>query len=134
VQRRSRSLNPHRIHHRTMSKRLASNVMSSDCAIKIYEEKLKILRSFYFKVDDLTKQDENPIRGMSCRAACKFQVSPKTIRDIWSRRTWQQETSHLWTSFEDTVFSKCKAGLAFHQRTVRVMQQIFVCEISQFFF
>ena len=32
--------------------------------------------------------------------AKKFNVSPKTIRDIWNRRTWTQETRHLWTEDE----------------------------------
>ena len=27
-----------------------------------------------------------------------FDVSPKTIRDIWSHRTWQRATCHLWES------------------------------------
>jgi hypothetical protein len=29
-----------------------------------------------------------------------FNVSPKTIRDIWNRRTWATETRHLWKDGE----------------------------------
>jgi hypothetical protein len=32
--------------------------------------------------------------------AFKYNVSPKTIRDIWNRRTWTKETKHLWTEDE----------------------------------
>ena len=35
--------------------------------------------------------------------AKKYAVSPKTIRDIWNRRTWTQETRHLWTDDEHAM-------------------------------
>ena len=34
-------------------------------------------------------------RGQILALAKKFQVTPKTIRDIWNRRTWKNTTSHL---------------------------------------
>jgi hypothetical protein len=37
---------------------------------------------------------------MVMQMATKFNVSPKAIRDIWSRRTWAPETQHLWTQGE----------------------------------
>jgi hypothetical protein len=36
----------------------------------------------------------------SASLAKQFNVSPKTIRDIWNRRTWANETRHLWTEDE----------------------------------
>ena len=40
--------------------------------------------------------------------AKKYNVSPKTIRDIWNRRTWIQQTRHLWTEDEQPVARKKK--------------------------
>ena len=38
---------------------------------------------------------------MHCRTlAPKFGVTPKTIRDVWSGRTWAEATRHLWTPEE----------------------------------
>ncbi len=37
-----------------------------------------------------------PKDGKSVALAKQYDVSPKTIRDIWNRRTWTQETRHLW--------------------------------------
>lgn len=34
--------------------------------------------------------------GNAAKVAELFNVSPKTIRDIWNRRTWICETRHLW--------------------------------------
>ena len=43
----------------------------------------------------------DPIReSRSSQTAKRFQVSPKTIRDIWNRRTWRNETRHLWANNE----------------------------------
>jgi hypothetical protein len=36
------------------------------------------------------------LRGKSVSVSSMFDVSPKTIRDIWNRRTWQRATHHLW--------------------------------------
>ena len=36
-------------------------------------------------------------RGQILALAKKFQVTPKTIRDIWNRRTWRNATSRLIT-------------------------------------
>jgi len=38
---------------------------------------------------------------MHCRTlAPKFGVTPKTVRDVWSGRTWAEATRHLWTPEE----------------------------------
>ena len=41
------------------------------------------------------------MKGFSARSiAAMYQVSPKTIRDIWARRKWKKVTRHLWTEEE----------------------------------
>ena len=52
----------------------------------------------------------------SAALASYFNVSPKAIRDIWNRRTWANETRHLWTEDErptprsnkKAVFPQCQ--------------------------
>jgi hypothetical protein len=39
-------------------------------------------------------------RGKIAMQAKKYNVSPKTIRDILNRRTWTKETRHLWAQDE----------------------------------
>ena len=41
--------------------------------------------------------------GRSALMAKKYGVSPKTIRDIWNRRTWQNETRHLWAKHDQPM-------------------------------
>ena len=36
------------------------------------------------------------LRGQSVRVSERYNVSAKTIRDIWSRRTWTFATDSLW--------------------------------------
>jgi hypothetical protein len=38
-----------------------------------------------------------------------FDVSPKTIRDIWNHRTWQKETRHLWS--ENNPLNNMQGGI-----------------------
>lgn len=47
------------------------------------------------------KQNIEPQRFKTAsELAVLFKVSPKTIRDIWNRRTWIRETNHLWCTGE----------------------------------
>ena len=41
--------------------------------------------------------------GISAKLAKEYGVSPKAIRDIWNRRTWTQETRHLWAAHEQPM-------------------------------
>lgn len=44
-----------------------------------------------------------------CRLlAPKYGVTPKTIRDVWSGRTWAEATRHLWTEEEKVQREKAK--------------------------
>eukprot|EP00960_Hanusia_phi_P069665 767139-Hanusia_phi.AAC.5 len=42
--------------------------------------------------------------------ARKYGISSKTVRDIWSRRTWIEATRPLWTAEEQDVAGKVQAG------------------------
>jgi hypothetical protein len=46
-----------------------------------------------------------------------FDVSPKTIRDIWSRRTWKRATCHLWE--EEGVYVQLEPHQQARQRKTR---------------
>ena len=43
---------------------------------------------------------EPALRGDSLLVGVRFGVSPKTVRDIWARRSWTQETRPLWAPGE----------------------------------
>jgi hypothetical protein len=47
-----------------------------------------------------TKSNSLGSEGSTAFLAKKYNVSPKTIRDIWNRRTWIEHTRHLWTDDE----------------------------------
>jgi hypothetical protein len=40
------------------------------------------------------------IKGPSAAIARLYNVSAKTVRDIWNRVTWKYATSHMWTASE----------------------------------
>ena len=45
---------------------------------------------------------------LHCKAvAPKYGVTPKTIRDVWSGRSWAEATRHLWTEEEIKVMDSC---------------------------
>ena len=49
-------------------------------------------------------QGSDPMQGSrSAQIAKTYGVSSKAIRDIWNRRTWQNETRHLWDKHEQPV-------------------------------
>jgi hypothetical protein len=54
-----------------------------------------------------------------------FDVSPKTIRDVWNRRTWQRATCHLWEEEGVNVQAHPQAG---QQRTPKVRKNVFALE------
>ena len=70
-------------------------VLTANDVVEIYRCKLHLsipvtFKSSLFGIEART-------RGQSSRVAKQFGVSPKTIRDIWNRRTWTQTTAHLWS-------------------------------------
>ena len=79
----------------TMSKQPVSRkvVLTPKLALEIYAQKLKILTPRNVK-DCLSPA--NLLRGQSVSVANRYNVSAKTIRDIWNRKTWIFDTSCLW--------------------------------------
>ena len=47
--------------------------------------------------------------GRSSMLAKKYGVSPKAIRDIWNRRTWQNGTRHLWAENDKPMIRSKKS-------------------------
>jgi len=43
------------------------------------------------------------LSGNANAVAAKYHVSHKTVRDIWNRRTWTEETNHLWKAGEGPI-------------------------------
>ena len=39
-------------------------------------------------------------KGQSQPVSLRFDVSPKTVRDIWNRKTWPYATCSLWSQSE----------------------------------
>jgi hypothetical protein len=58
-------------------------VLTEEKAVDIYKCKIN--------------QSELALRGLSVPVSQAFAVSPKTVRDIWSGRTWAYATCELWT-------------------------------------
>jgi hypothetical protein len=79
--------------------------LNTQQAAEIYRCKLEILQNA-----TSMQEPSSSLQGQSTRIGFMFDVSPKTIRDVWNRRTWQGATCHLW-NVEDSS--------GFGQRTVR---------------
>ncbi len=67
-------------------------VLTPDKALEIYAQKLGLLRPRYFASCNVSRL----LRGQSAVVAVKYNVSAKTIRDIWNRKTWTFATYRLW--------------------------------------
>ena len=75
-------------------------VLSATQAIEIYKCKLSYRHPNSF--ESCLRTTEARIKGQSVPVAERFGVSPKTVRDIWNRRTWAYTTSHLWHEEESS--------------------------------
>jgi hypothetical protein len=42
----------------------------------------------------------------------RFNVSPKTIRDIWNRATWVKATRHAWTVEEEADYVQSQSAIS----------------------
>ena len=69
-------------------------VLSDSKAFEIYKRKLDLLTPQSFMACLL--DSESRIKGRSSVVGKEFGVSAKTIRDVWSRRTWAKATASLW--------------------------------------
>ena len=66
-------------------------ILTGEQAIEIYQ--YQRTRPMRFKFDAT-------LTGKASAVAEKYHISPKTVRDIWNRRTWTTETQHLWSTDE----------------------------------
>ena len=66
------------------------------------------------------------LRGKSGPLASQYGVSPRTIRDIWNRKTWSYATEHLWP-LENEFLSRMTREIS-----SRVMSQVnnTICNLS----
>jgi hypothetical protein len=88
-------------------------VLTATQAIEIYS---------YRKTKSNCHKKDPLLTGRSAAVAKKFNVSPKAIRDIWNRRTWTQETQHLWTDDEHPMIRQerlRKGSLTFCSQSAR---------------
>eukprot|EP00292_Cryptomonas_paramecium_P019813 CAMPEP_0113697684 /NCGR_PEP_ID=MMETSP0038_2-20120614/22272_1 /TAXON_ID=2898 /ORGANISM="Cryptomonas paramecium" /LENGTH=120 /DNA_ID=CAMNT_0000620725 /DNA_START=115 /DNA_END=474 /DNA_ORIENTATION=+ /assembly_acc=CAM_ASM_000170 len=64
-------------------------------------------RSIYLLRSTASASPEmHSVAGKSTIVAELYRVSPKTIRDIWNRKTWTQVTRQLWTPEEATQYAR----------------------------
>ena len=68
-------------------------LLTEQQAVEIYK---------YRRATDHSQSDSyySHLVGKSSDVAVKYNISPKAVRDIWNRRTWIQETRHLWAADE----------------------------------
>ena len=69
-------------------------VLNKSLAAEIYSQKLSVVAPSTF--DSCFKKCRLQTKGLSAKVALKYGVSPKTIRDIWNKRTWTDATRSLW--------------------------------------
>jgi hypothetical protein len=62
-------------------------VLSESLAVEVYR----------FKQTFDTDANASKAKGRSSVVGRLFNISPKTVRDIWNHITWKYATHHLWT-------------------------------------
>jgi hypothetical protein len=73
-------------------------VLSEDLAVEIYSQKLVYINR---SDSDGRVLLERRFKGHSSIVARIYNVSSKTIRDIWNHVTWKYATHHLWSDGEE---------------------------------
>ena len=71
--------------------RVRRAILTAEQAVEIYQ-----LRPHHITIDGGDAQ----CSGRTLSVARRFGISPKAVRDIWNRRSWASETSHLWAPGE----------------------------------
>ena len=80
-------------------------VLTATQAIDIYKCKLAFRHPSTFQ--SCLQSTESRMKGQSVPVAERFGVSPKTVRDIWNRRTWAYTTAYLWQEEESSGIASC---------------------------
>ena len=68
-------------------------MLTAGTVVEIYKHKIRLRGQ---KTSTARKSSQDPsVRGKSSPVSKLYGVSPRTVRDIWNRRTWADVTSHL---------------------------------------
>ncbi len=62
-------------------------------ALEIYARKLSLMKA---NSEDMPRTNAAQMRKECIFLAKRYRVSPKSIREVWNRRTWVICTSTLW--------------------------------------
>ena len=103
-------------------------VLSNTEAMEIYKCKLRLCAPKSFK--DSLQSAQLRFRGQSAVIASRFGVSPKTVRDIWNRKTWSKITDEINSSETQEIsapealptFKEVRLAKRFHHIN-RIMQK-----------
>jgi hypothetical protein len=90
-------------------------VLSAVQAREIYKCKLELLRPN--TSGPCLKSMVLKLRGQSAPVADCYGVSPKTVRDVWNRRTWAHVTHDMW-GHESDKFSSVEVRLSLSMRGI----------------
>ena len=74
-------------------------VLTAAQAEEIYQKKISMIKMQW--PTTCSTATSSLLRGRSVPVSSMFDVSPKTIRDIWNMRTGQRATCHLWQYDDD---------------------------------
>jgi hypothetical protein len=101
-------------------------------AEEIYKTKLDLHR---YKME--SSGSRKAARGLSVPISKMYQISPKTVRDIWNHVTWKYATYHLWhLDPEIQSGSIAEPGEEHHvvaDNTIKVRGVVEIAEIGRFF-
>ena len=79
-------------------------LLSAEQAIEIYKRKPRGF-GLHKACDEVNDGFLSNTRGSSVPLAVEYGVSPKTIRDIWNRRTWAFATLQLWLEEQPDIMT-----------------------------
>jgi hypothetical protein len=97
-------------------------VLSEAIAVDIYKWKLTM------EAERKSAESVN-MRGRSSFIANIYDVSPKTVRDIWNHITWKYATAFLWP--EEKTGSTGDLTLE-KKHPVRIVQTFSTCSVEMF--
>jgi hypothetical protein len=72
-------------------------ILSKELAVEIYKRNIVHADG---SGQSTNSSSESKLLGRSSVVASMYNISPKTVRDIWNRVTWKHATCHLWTEGE----------------------------------
>ena len=80
-------------------------VLNKETAIEIYQHKIRLMVPMSYK--QCLQSWKESIRGESSKLAKQYGVSPKTVRDVWNRKSWTEVTMSLWNLEKNKVSATC---------------------------